>query len=169
MRLLARMSVRRRAVVSSPRLTSINPRRVRLARLLALMVMAVMGLWLSSCGGTPSNTVLLTFFESPIVTPLVPVAGQNYVVNFGIENADEQQSVITNVQYTVTRNNTLVVSSTVPLLTAHVPISINYTDNQQSGIYSYVLTIDPNHLVPQISTTLNTEIFQVQVLPLTVM
>jgi len=158
------MSARSRAALAPrPRPAS------RAVRASGLVVLAGVAGLLGSCGGTPQNTVLLSFFEAPVVTPLVPVAGQNYVINFGLFNADEQDSVISNVQYTVSRNNVIIVSSTVPLLTSHVPISINITDNEQSGIYSYVLTIDPNHLVPQISTTLDTEVFQVKVLPLTVM
>jgi len=159
-----RMSVRIRQAIAQA-----MPPAVRAPRLLVMAVVAVVIGLLGSCGGTPNNTVLLSLFKSPVVTPLVPVAGQNFVINFGLLNADEQVSVLYNVQYTLTRNNITVVDSTVPVLTSHVPISINFTDNQQSGIYSYTLTIDPNHLVPQISTTLDSEIFQVKVLPLTVM
>jgi hypothetical protein len=137
-------------------------------RLLGLVLAGALPL-VAGCGGTPKNTVNLTFFQAATVTPLIPVAGQNYVVNFNLFNADEQNSTIANVQYSVSRNNVVIKTGTIPQLASHVPVGINLTDNEPSGLFTYVLTIDPNDLIPEIDKTDNTLLFQLKVVPLSVM
>jgi hypothetical protein len=139
-------------------------RAARFALLAAALLAA------ASCGGTPKTTVDLTFFTTITLTPARPVVGQNYAINFFVENTDEQHSQLNQVQWTVQRNGVVnAFSGSIPALISHQPVPIALLDNQPPGTYLYTITIDPNNLIPSINGTNKTASISVTVLPLTVM
>lgn len=124
---------------------------------------------LVGCGGTAQNTVNLGFFTGISVSPTQPIDRQNYTIGFSIENLDEQDSTVTNVQWTVARNGLAnAYTGTIPALRSHQPVPITITDNEPPGTYVYTVTIDPLQQIVETTRADNTLSATVVVAPISI-